>query len=100
MDLPELKTLTTVDVPLLRQYLDRWPRQNCDYAVVNLLVWGKIYDNQFTLWRDHLVLYSPKHAYLFFPVGPGLASSDLRELLDAFRTTDPHKTHPHPGKLA
>lgn len=89
MDLPELKTLTTVDVPLLRQYLDRWPRQNCDYAVVNLLAWGKIYGNQFTLWRDHLVLYSPKHAYLFFPVGPGLASSDLRELLDAFRTTDP-----------
>lgn len=85
----ELKTLTTTDVPLLRQYLERWPRQNCDYSVVNLLTWGRIYGNQYALWRDHLVLFNPKYAYVFFPVGPGLSSAELRELLDGFHASDP-----------
>ncbi len=85
----QLTTLSTADVPLLRQYLDRWPRQNCDYSVVNLLTWGRIYGNQYALWRDHLVLYNPKYAYVFFPVGPGLPSSELRELLELFRASAP-----------
>ncbi len=84
----ELKTLSTKDVPLLVQFLGKHPRQNCDYSIVNILTWGRIYGNQYALWRDHLVIYNPKYAYVFFPVGPGLESSELRELLDIFLKTD------------
>ncbi|MDD4223709.1 MAG: phosphatidylglycerol lysyltransferase domain-containing protein [Candidatus Cloacimonetes bacterium] len=85
----DLITLGPEDAPLLKRWLDRWPRQNCDYSVVNLLTWGRIYGNQYVLWRGHLLLYNPKYAYVFFPVGPGLPSSQLRELLDGFREQDP-----------
>lgn len=87
----DLKSLNTSHIPLLIDYLGRYPRQNCDYSICNLLTWGKIYNNQYTLWREHLVLYNPQYAYVFFPVGPGLSSAELRELLDllALRTKKP-----------
>lgn len=84
----ELRTLTLEDLDLLCRYLHRHPRQNCDYSVVNLLTWGRIYGNQYVLWHDHLVLYNPKYAYVFSPIGPGLTSAQLRELLDSFRALD------------
>lgn len=88
----DLKSLNTSHIPLLIDYLGRYPRQNCDYSICNLLTWGKIYNNQYTLWREHLVLYNPQYAYVFFPVGPGLSSAELRELLDLFSAEDKEAT--------
>lgn len=80
----DLKPLEPSAVPLLREFLDKYPRQSCDYSISNLLTWGSIYKNQYTLWKDHLILVNPKYAYVFYPVGPGLGAADLRELIDSY----------------
>ena len=42
----EIKTLSPKDVPLVVQCLGKHPRQNCDYSIVNILTWGRLYRNQ------------------------------------------------------
>ena len=84
-----LQPLTLNELPLLREYQYKYPRETVDYNLCNLMTWGKIYRNHYTIWRNHLVLVNPKYAYIFYPVGPGLSSADLRELLDLYRCQEP-----------
>jgi hypothetical protein len=84
----QLQDLTPSQIPLLREYLDAYPRQSCDYAICNLLTWGRIYHNQYMVWNGHLVIYNPKYAYVFYPVGPGLSAEELRELAGLFKSED------------
>lgn len=85
----KLEPLTTAQIPLLREFLSRYPRQSCDYNICNLLSWGKIYNNQYTLWEGHLVLVNPQYSYLLYPVGPGLGAEKTRELFDLYREDAP-----------
>ncbi|HPW25161.1 MAG TPA: hypothetical protein PLR70_05060, partial [Candidatus Syntrophosphaera thermopropionivorans] len=66
----ELTPLTPAHIPLLQRYLRDYPRQSCDYAICNLMTWGKIYGNSFTIWKEHLVIVNPKYDYVMYPVGP------------------------------
>ncbi|MBW6513293.1 MAG: DUF2156 domain-containing protein [Candidatus Syntrophosphaera sp.] len=84
-----LKSLGPADIPILREYLVKHPRQACDYSICNLMTWGRIYNNQYAIWRDHLILVNPKYDYVFYPVGPGLSSAELLELIDIYRSTGP-----------
>ena len=86
----DLKPLTLEHVPLLAEYLNRYPRIACDYSICNLIAWGIIYRTQYTIWREHLVVVNPKYAYVFYPIGPGLSASDVRELVDKYRCADPN----------
>ena len=85
----KLEPLTTAQIPLLREFLSRYPRQSCDYNICKLLSWGKIYNNQYTLWEGHLVLVNPQYSYLLYPVGPGLGADKTRELFDLYREDAP-----------
>ncbi len=85
----ELKPLTPAETPILRRFLDPYPRQACDYAIFNLMTWGKIYNNHYTIWKEHFVIFNQMYANVFFPVGPGLKSGELRELIELFREIDP-----------
>lgn len=81
----QTKPLTTTEIPLLREFLGRHPRQACDYTILNLMAWGKIYNNQYAIWKDHLVIINPKYGYVLYPVGPGLSSPELEELIETYR---------------
>ncbi len=85
----QLAPLTTAQIPLLQDYLDKYPRPSCDYSLCNLLTWGKIYKNHYTIWKDHFVVVNPKYAYVFYPIGPGLTTLELKELMDIYRAEEP-----------
>jgi hypothetical protein len=70
--MPGLYPLELSHTLLMRDYLSRYPRENCDYTITNLIVWGKIYNNQYTIWKDSLVFFNPKHQYIYFPLGEDL----------------------------
>lgn len=84
-----LKPLTLSDIPLLTQYLQQYPRSNCDYTVTNLISWGMIYEVQYTLWQDNLVIFNPKYQYIFFPLGENFQPAELPELVMLFRGSYP-----------
>ena len=86
----DLTPLTTEHIPLLQKYLRSYPRKSCDYAICNLMTWGKIYKNSFTIWKEHLVIVNPKYDYVMYPVGPGLNAKELRELVDIYREGNHH----------
>ena len=86
----DLTPLTTEHIPLLQKYLRAYPRKSCDYAICNLMTWGKIYKNSFTIWKEHLVIVNPKYDYVMYPVGPGLSAKELRELVDIYREGNHH----------
>ncbi len=76
-------------IPLIQDFLNRYPRQNCDYTVTNIMAWGKIYRNHLLMWQDNLVIFNPKYQYICFPVGDSFSSSDLPELVKLFRPEYP-----------
>lgn len=83
--MPNLQNLTIAHIPMLKQFLHAHPRMACDYSICNLMTWGKIYNNLFTLWKDRLVLFNPKYQYAFFPVGEYLAPEELAQLVQILR---------------
>lgn len=85
MDCPQ--SLNTTHIPMLQDWLNRYPREACDYSICNLMTWGKIYDNRFCIWHDHLMLFNPKYQYVFFPVGEWMEPAELAELLAECRKT-------------
>jgi hypothetical protein len=85
----KLESLNLNHLPLLKRCLDAHPRHSCDYTVCNLLTWGRIYNNQFAVWRDRLVLVNPKYEYVFFPVGAELPAEELLELMSLVRESYP-----------
>lgn len=84
-----LELISTDHIPLIQDFLGRYPRQNCDYTVTNILAWGKIYRNHLLLWQDNLVIFNPKYQYICFPLGENFSSSDLPDLVKLFRPEYP-----------
>lgn len=84
-----LELITTDHIPLMQDYLARYPRENCDYTVTNILAWGQIYKNHLMLWQDNLVVFNPKYQYICFPVGQNFSEADLADLVRLFRTEYP-----------
>ncbi|MDZ4181430.1 MAG: phosphatidylglycerol lysyltransferase domain-containing protein [Candidatus Cloacimonadaceae bacterium] len=81
----KLQSLNTAHIPLLREFLGKYPNEACDYSICNLMTWGRIYDNQFALWRERLVIFIPRFQYVFFPVGKEISPEELSELISLFR---------------
>ncbi len=84
-----LELITTEHIPLITHYLQKYPRENCDYSVTNILAWGQIYRNHYLIWQDNLVIYNPKYQYILFPIGNNFSEADLAGLVTRFREVFP-----------
>ncbi len=80
-----LELITTAHIPLMKDFLTRYPRESCDYNVTNIISWGQIYRNHLLLWQDNLVIYNPKYQYILFPLGDNFSEQDLADLVLRFR---------------
>lgn len=85
IDMPGLKPLSLADTMMLREYLRKYPRENCDYTITNLIVWGKIYNNHYLMFKERLVIFNPQYEYVLFPLGEELQAAELLELVMLFR---------------
>ncbi|MCK9178160.1 MAG: phosphatidylglycerol lysyltransferase domain-containing protein [Candidatus Cloacimonetes bacterium] len=83
--MPGLNPLKISHTLMLREYLGKYPRENCDYTITNLIAWGEIYDNHFLLYKERLVIFNLQYQYVFFPVGEYLPLEQLKELMEDFR---------------
>ena len=108
--MPGLIPLGLADTLMLRDYLDKYPRENCDYTITNLIVWGQIYQNQYLMFKDRLVFFNPQYQYILHPVGEDLQPAELVELVKLFKPYYPEAeliltpqayidTHPEMGSL-
>ncbi|MEN6444456.1 MAG: phosphatidylglycerol lysyltransferase domain-containing protein [Candidatus Cloacimonas sp.] len=84
-----LNLITEEQIPLLQDYLTRFPRRNCDFNVTNLLAWGKIYHNHYLLWQDNLVIFNPQYQNICFPLGDNFTCADLANLVHLFKQEYP-----------
>ncbi|PKN72383.1 MAG: hypothetical protein CVU50_07360 [Candidatus Cloacimonetes bacterium HGW-Cloacimonetes-3] len=80
-----LELITTAHIPLLTDFLTRYPRESCDYSVTNIISWGQIYRNHLLIWQDNLIIYNPKYQYILFPLGNNFSEEDLADLVRRFR---------------
>lgn len=85
----KLESLTLEHKPVLADYLERYPRESCDYSLANLYAWGKIYDNQIAFDAGNLILVNPKYQYICFPLGENISVDYLVQLVKETRETMP-----------
>ncbi len=85
----KLESLTLEHKPVLTDYLERYPRESCDYSLANLYAWGKIYDNQIAFDAGNLILVNPKYQYICFPLGENISVDYLVQLVKETRETMP-----------
>ncbi len=83
--MPGLNPLEYSHTLMLREYLSKYPRENCDYTITNFMVWGQIYNNHFLLYKERLVVFNPKYQYILFPLGEYLSPKELTDLVLHFR---------------
>ena len=84
-----LQLITEEQIPLLKEFLTRYPRRNCDFNLTNLLAWGKIYRDQYLLWQDNLVIFNPQYQNVCFPLGENFTPRDLADLVLLFKQEYP-----------
>ncbi|MBP9037366.1 MAG: DUF2156 domain-containing protein, partial [Candidatus Cloacimonas sp.] len=84
-----LQLITEEHIPLLQDFLTRYPRRNCDFNVTNLLAWGTIYRNHYLLWQDNLVIFNPKYQNVCFPLGDNFTPAELANLVRLFKQEYP-----------
>lgn len=87
--MPGLALLGLEDTLILREYLSRYPRENCDYTITNLIAWGEIYRNHYLFFKERLVIFNPQFEYIFFPIGEYLPAAELADLVQSFRSYYP-----------
>lgn len=83
--MPGLNDLGIAHTLMLREYLSKYPRENCDYTITNLLSWGSIYENKFLLYKERLVIFNVRFNYVLFPIGEELSPVELKELVSLFK---------------
>lgn len=85
----QYQSLTLEHAPLVKEYLDRYPRESCDYSLANLFTWGKIYNNQFCVHEDKLIIVNPLYQYVCFPLGEEISPEFLADIVIQSRATFP-----------
>lgn len=83
--MPGLNDLEISHTLMLREYLTKYPRENCDFTIVNLIAWGMIYENKFLIHKERLVIFNSRFNYIFFPIGEELSVQELRDLVLLFK---------------
>lgn len=85
IQMPGLNSLEISHTLMLRDYLGKYPRENCDFTITNMIAWGQIYGNKFLLHKERLVVFNPQFQYILFPVGEELSPLELKDLVLLFR---------------
>jgi hypothetical protein len=83
--MPGLNPLEISHTLMLREYLSKYPRENCDYTITNFIVWGLIYHNHFLIYKERLVIFNLQYQYILFPMGEYLSVAELKDLVLRFK---------------
>ncbi len=75
-----LKLVGLEDIPLISSYLEKYPSENCDFNICNLLCWGKYFKLEYGVVNDRLLLFNPYYGYLLFPIGTYFSAKELYEI--------------------
>ncbi len=84
----DLNDFKTDDIPLVSDYLNRFPKYSCDFNITNLYTWGSFYHLKWFIWKECFVIYNPYYHFITFPLGEGFLPEDIHELVTQFREYD------------
>ncbi len=75
------KDIELKDKEIITKYTMNSPRRNCDLSFSNLCSWRFLYNTQFTIFEDYLILkfWAEGKLVYMMPIGSG----DLKKVLDA-----------------
>ena len=76
----KLKQMTFEDFDLIKNYLQRYPDENCDFNLCVLYSWGLYYNLEYAVCHDRLILFNPKYQFMLFPIGERLTAIELHQL--------------------
>ena len=76
----DLRTVNFSDYQTILTFLQKYPSQNCDFNICNLLTWGIYYKLELAICHDRLVLFNPYYSYLLFPIGEFVSAQDLHKM--------------------
>lgn len=81
----DFKLISIEDKDLLNKYLDSRCNKNlCDYNFVNLAIWAEIYNAQWAMFKDTLIIYNGKDDIFLMPSGCNIDSGRIITLSEEF----------------
>ncbi len=79
----DYKPVQLSDKPLLMDIFSRLDPLPCEYVFANLIMWGKIYDARYAIYKNALVIRTGLDKCLLMPVGNTFSPQELKDMLMA-----------------
>lgn len=85
LELSKFKNIEAGDIDTIKNYLNRFQYQTCDYNIVNLFSWGHFLNVKWAFYKDRLLFFNFTSGFMLFPLGETLTAAEMTELSDIIR---------------
>ena len=75
-----LKPITLNDIEIIKDYLKKFPAENCDFNICTIYTWGLYFKLEYTIFNERLFLFNPFYAYLLAPLGEKFTAEELFQI--------------------
>lgn len=93
----EFKKLTIGDIELIRKYLSYTSFQSCDYSAANIILWSEVYNTEYILVEDMLIMKfrSNDKIQFTFPLGKNNLKKAFEWIMDyCYKNNIPFQINP------
>ncbi|HAQ62032.1 TPA: hypothetical protein DCR49_08585 [Candidatus Delongbacteria bacterium] len=88
LELSKFKNIEARDIDTIKNYLNRFQYETCDYNIVNLFSWGHFLNVKWGIYKDRLLFFNFTSEFMLYPLGYPFTSTEMKELSDLIRNED------------
>ncbi len=74
---PDFRSIEIDDKKIIQSYVDKFQPQSCEYSFANIYCWEELYQNQWSIYKERLVVYDAVNRCSFLPIGKEMAPDEL-----------------------
>ena len=85
LELSRFKNIEAGDTDTIKNYLNKFRYETCDYNIVNLFSWGHFLNVKWGMYKDRILFYNFSTELMLFPLGELFSVSELAAISDWIR---------------
>lgn len=83
----EFKDIDLLSIPILRNYLEKFPSHSCDYSIGGILMWAQYFHYQYAIFRNTLFLKgfdNESNSFLYYASAGDMGPEEARRVVEDY----------------
>jgi hypothetical protein len=87
LELSKFKNIEAGDIDTIKNYLNKFQYETCDYNIVNLFSWGHFLNVKWAFYKNRILFFNFTSGFMLFPLGETMTAAEMTELSDMIRNS-------------